>query len=167
MDLTDFYVNSITPPDEVLARIDERASMGALGDLGAYTRFKAAVALGDAAKGGGARGATPRRAGMGVGLGAGFGVQMAGAPWPTRCGPPAAAGGGAAAAAAGGFCARCGGALPAGRASAPAAARRGVSAVPSAAAVPAGARFCPGCGAPPGPAPAGVCARECCQQRPC
>ena len=50
VDLSDFYINSITPPDEVLARLDDRASMGAVGDLGAYTRFKAAVAMGDAAR---------------------------------------------------------------------------------------------------------------------
>jgi membrane protease subunit (stomatin/prohibitin family) len=48
--LADFYVNSVTPPDEVLARLDERASMGAVGDLAAYTRFKAAAAMGDAAR---------------------------------------------------------------------------------------------------------------------
>ncbi len=122
VDLSDFYVSSITPPDDVLARIDERASMGAVGDLAAYTRFKAATALGDAAKGGGAGGGAAA-AGMGVGLGAGFGVQMAGA-LAEAMRAPAAGGAAGAAVAGGGFCARCGGALP------------------------AGARFCPGCGAP-------------------
>jgi membrane protease subunit (stomatin/prohibitin family) len=59
VDLSDFYVASVTPPDEVLARLDERAAMGAIGDLSAYARFKAAVAMGDAAKaeGGGGAGA--------------------------------------------------------------------------------------------------------------
>ncbi len=95
VDLSDFYINSVTPPDEVLARLDERASMGAVGDLSAYTRFKAAVALGDAARADGGAGGTAA-AGMGVGLGAGFGVQMAGALSEAMKG--GAAGGGAAAA---------------------------------------------------------------------
>ncbi|HNX50590.1 MAG TPA: SPFH domain-containing protein, partial [Thermoanaerobaculaceae bacterium] len=108
VDLSDFYVNSITPPDEVLQRLDERASMGAVGDLGAYTRFKAAVALGEAAKGGGGGGNAG--AGLGVGLGAGFGVQMASALGDAMRGaPPAPTGAaGGAAAASGGFCASCG-----------------------------------------------------------
>ena len=45
VDLTDFYVNSITPPDEVQAKIDERAAMGALGDMDTYMRYKAAQAI--------------------------------------------------------------------------------------------------------------------------
>jgi membrane protease subunit (stomatin/prohibitin family) len=35
-DLSDFYIASITPPDEALSRLDEHASMGAVADLGAY-----------------------------------------------------------------------------------------------------------------------------------
>jgi membrane protease subunit (stomatin/prohibitin family) len=146
VDLSDFYVASITPPDEVLARIDERASMGAVGDLGAYTRFKAAVAMGDAARanGGGAGGAA---AGLGVGLGAGFGVQMASAVTEA-----AKTGGGAPqstpAAASAGFCAGCGAALPAGARFCPGCGR--AAAVASCKAchqpLPAGARFCPACG---------------------
>ncbi len=150
VDLSDFYVNSITPPDEVLARLDERASMGAVGDLASYTRFKAAVALGDAARADGASGGGAA-AGLGVGLGAGFGVQMAGALTEAMRG---AGGGGAAAAAA--ICARCGKPVPAGARFCPA------CGAPLAASVcprcqqpmPAGARFCPGCGAPLAPATA-------------
>lgn len=138
VDLTDFYVNSITPPDEVLARLDERASMGAIGDLGAYTRFKAAVAIGDAAKAEG--GGNTAAAGLGIGLGAGFGVQMATAlTEATRAG---AAGVGAAGAGAGVVGAGAG-AVGAG---AGAVAAPGGTCSKCGAAMPAGARFCPGCG---------------------
>lgn len=69
LSIENFRVNAITPPEAVQQAIDERSRMGALGDLGAYTRLKAAEALGDAARnpGGGA-------AGAGVGLGAGLGM---------------------------------------------------------------------------------------------
>jgi membrane protease subunit (stomatin/prohibitin family) len=151
VDLSDFYINSITPPDEVLARLDDRASMGAVGDLGAYTRFKAAVAMGDAARANGQGGGAS--AGLGVGLGAGFGVQMAGAL--TEAMRNGAAGGGGVASI--GACARCGNPVPAGARFCP-----GCGAPLVAAAcprcqqpVPAGARFCPACGVPmtPGAAP--------------
>ncbi len=155
VDLSDFYIASITPPDEVLARLDERAGMGAVGDLGAYTRFKSAVAMGDAAKsegGGGAAG------GLGVGLGAGFGVQMASAVADTmRGGGAAGAGGsaqapaasGAAAAAGARFCPSCGSRLPDGARFCPGCGGR-LAAVACAACgepLPDDARFCPGCGA--------------------
>jgi membrane protease subunit (stomatin/prohibitin family) len=153
VDLSDFYINSITPPDEVLARLDERASMGAVGDLSAYTRFKVAVALGDAARADGGAGGTAA-AGMGVGLGAGFGVQMAGALSEAMKG---GAGGGAAAAGAA-TCARCGNPVPAGSRFCP------TCGVPAAVSpcprcrqpVPPGAKFCPYCGSPvvPGASPA-------------
>lgn len=148
VDLSDFYVNSITPPDEVLQRLDERASMGAVGDLGAYTRFKAAVAMGDAATANGGGGTAG--AGMGIGLGAGFGVQMAGALGEALKGGVASAGGaaGGAAAAAGGFCADCGGALPVGARFCPACGKPagGSTCAACQQPLPAGARFCSACG---------------------
>ena len=54
--LTDFFVNAITPPEDVQKVLDERTAMAAVGDPDAYLRFKAARALGDAAAaaGGGA-----------------------------------------------------------------------------------------------------------------
>ncbi|HVN75259.1 MAG TPA: SPFH domain-containing protein [Thermoanaerobaculaceae bacterium] len=151
VDLSDFYINSITPPDEVLARLDDRAAMGAVGDLAAYTRFKAAVAMGDAARANGQGGGAS--AGLGVGLGAGFGVQMAGALTVAMRGGVAGGGGAAAA----GACARCGNPVP------PAARFCPSCGTPQTATacprchqpVPAGARFCPACGAPvtPGATP--------------
>ncbi len=65
-----FYITAITVPEEVEKAIDERAQMGALGDLAAYMRFKAARAMGDAARAEGAGGL----AGAGLGLGAGVGL---------------------------------------------------------------------------------------------
>ena len=71
-----FQINAVTPPDEVMARIDERTGMAALGDMNTYTQFQAAQAMRDAAQneGGGA-------AATGAGLGAGMamGQAMAGA----------------------------------------------------------------------------------------
>lgn len=71
--LVDFYINAITPPEEVQKRIDERSAMGALGDMNQYMRFKTATAMGDAATNQGGGGA----AGAGVGMGAGLGMGMA------------------------------------------------------------------------------------------
>jgi len=65
-----FYITAITVPEEVEKAIDERAQMGAIGDLAAYMRFKAARAMGDAARAEGAGGL----AGAGLGLGAGVGL---------------------------------------------------------------------------------------------
>jgi membrane protease subunit (stomatin/prohibitin family) len=97
------YVNAITPTEETSKAIDERASMGAIGDMDMYLKFKAARAMGDAAvnpSGG---------AGAGVGLGAGIGLgagmanlfgqamnpaqqQAAPAPQPAAPAAPAASG---------------------------------------------------------------------------
>ncbi len=73
-----FYITAITVPEDVEKAIDERASMGAIGDMDAYLRFKAARALGDAAAqpGGGAGGLTG--AGLGLGAGVGLGGVLAG-----------------------------------------------------------------------------------------
>jgi membrane protease subunit (stomatin/prohibitin family) len=70
--MVDFYINAITPPEEVQKRIDERSAMGALGDMNQYMRFKTATAMGDAAASGAGGGA----AGAGVGMGAGLGMGM-------------------------------------------------------------------------------------------
>ena len=74
LELVDLYVNRITPPEEVQRALDERTGMAAVGDLDAYLKFKAAGALGDAARTGGNGGA----AGLGIGVGAGLGVMLPG-----------------------------------------------------------------------------------------
>ncbi|MEM6327147.1 MAG: SPFH domain-containing protein [Bacteroidota bacterium] len=65
--LSDLMVENISLPPEVEKAMDERTSMGVIGNLGAYTQFQAAKAMGTAAAnpGGGA-------AAAGVGLGAGM-----------------------------------------------------------------------------------------------
>jgi membrane protease subunit (stomatin/prohibitin family) len=68
------YITSVNVPPEVEKAIDERASMGAIGDMDTYMRFKAARALGDAAQAGGEGGSFT---GMGVGMGAGMGLGSA------------------------------------------------------------------------------------------
>ena len=72
--LTSIYVEYIGPTEETAKAIDERASMGALGDMGAYMQFQAAKAMRDAAQQPGGGGAST---GMGLGAGMGMGAAMA------------------------------------------------------------------------------------------
>ena len=98
--LKTLYVNSISPTEETAKAIDERASMGAIGDMNKYLQYQTAKGIRDAAASGGGG-----MAGAGVGLGAGVGMgavmaqqmaQMTGA----QAAQPAAPGAPAAAAAA-------------------------------------------------------------------
>lgn len=68
LDLTDFVINSISPPEEVQKAIDARSSMSAIGDLRSYTLYQAANGI--AGAGGEAGGAAA------LGMGAGFGMMM-------------------------------------------------------------------------------------------
>lgn len=74
MELVDFLIGAITPPEEVQKMIDERAGMGAIGNMQQYMAFKAARGIEAAASnpGGEAGGAAS------LGLGAGFGMMMPG-----------------------------------------------------------------------------------------
>ena len=159
VDLTDFYINSVTPPDEVQEKMDERAAMGAVGDMNTYMQFKAAQAIQDAAQGGGGAGGEgggAASAGMGLGLGAGFGAMMPG--MIAGAMQQAQAGGGGAAAAApaagaaqvsgGSFCTECGGAVPAAGKFCPNCGhtQAGTGCSGCGQPVPDGAKFCPNCG---------------------
>ncbi len=73
LEISDLVINSITPPEDVQKMIDERAGMGAVGDMGKFMQFKAAKAMEKAAEKGG-----EASSGMGMGLGAGFGMMMPG-----------------------------------------------------------------------------------------
>jgi membrane protease subunit (stomatin/prohibitin family) len=70
------YVTTISPPEEVSKRIDERTGMGVVGNMNQYLQYQTAQAIGGigegAAQGGG--GGAGDAAGLGVGLGAGMGV---------------------------------------------------------------------------------------------
>ncbi|RMF26774.1 MAG: SPFH domain-containing protein [Chloroflexi bacterium] len=71
IDLRAVYVNSISPTEETAKAIEERAAMGAIGDMQRYMQFQAARAMRDAAQQPGGV------AGAGVGLGAGVGMGAA------------------------------------------------------------------------------------------
>ena len=68
--LKQMFIQSVSPTEDTQKAIDERASMGAIGNMQAYMQFKAARALGDAAQAGG----EGSLAGAGLGLGAGVGL---------------------------------------------------------------------------------------------
>jgi len=116
LEMTDFFVGAITPPDDVQKVIDERTGMAAVGDPNAYLKFKAAQAMGDAAKNPSGDGGAS--AGIGLGVGAGIGMAVAGM-MKDAMAPGSAAG---AAGGTGAFCASCGARFP------------------------DGAKFCSGCG---------------------
>ena len=73
LELENVQVQSLSLPDELQQRLDERIGMGVVGDLGRYTQYQAARAIPiAAANAGGAAGA-----GVGVGAGAALGQGMA------------------------------------------------------------------------------------------
>jgi membrane protease subunit (stomatin/prohibitin family) len=72
VELIDFLINAITPPDDVQKVIDERTGMGVVGNMNQYMQYKAARSLEEAAQNpGGSAGAA---AGIGMGAGLGFAV---------------------------------------------------------------------------------------------
>lgn len=68
IEVTKFYIENISLPEEVEKALDRRASMGALGDPARYMQFQAAEALRDAAQN------ESGGAGLGASLGAGFAI---------------------------------------------------------------------------------------------
>ncbi len=72
LELAKFLVENINVPEAVQKAIDQRASMGAVGNLQAYTQFQAANAIGDAARNPGGLAS----AGVGIGAGVAMGQQM-------------------------------------------------------------------------------------------
>jgi membrane protease subunit (stomatin/prohibitin family) len=74
--LKQLYIVSVSPTEETSKAIDEAASMGAIGDMDSYMKFKAARAIGDAALNeGAAAGAAQTGLGLGAGTGAGAGAH--------------------------------------------------------------------------------------------
>lgn len=77
LNLKALYVTSITPPEEVAKRIDERSGMGVIGNMNQYMQYQAAQAVGNIGGGSGGEGGgggIADAAGAGLGLGAGMGV---------------------------------------------------------------------------------------------
>jgi membrane protease subunit (stomatin/prohibitin family) len=122
LELRSFQIGAITPPEEVQKRIDERSSMGVLGDMRAYTQFQTAQAIGNVGEGGEGGGTLSEGAGLGAGLGVGMAMSEAIRESMRQQSQPAPATAGASPAAGARFCSNCG------------------------QAVPAGAKFCPSCG---------------------
>jgi membrane protease subunit (stomatin/prohibitin family) len=69
--LDSFLIQSVSLPDELQKRLDERIGMGIVGDLGNYTRYQVAQSIPTAAA------APGGAAGAGVGLGAGVAMGQA------------------------------------------------------------------------------------------
>ena len=69
LEMPELYIENISLPPEVEKVLDQRTSMGIVGDLNKFTQFSAAQAMQKAAEGGG-------EGGMGAGLGAGMGMGM-------------------------------------------------------------------------------------------
>lgn len=69
LELTDFVINNISPPEEVQKAIDARSSMAAIGDLRSYTVYQAANGLGRAGSAEGGAAGSAAAIGMGAGLG--------------------------------------------------------------------------------------------------
>jgi membrane protease subunit (stomatin/prohibitin family) len=78
LELVEFFINAISPPEEVQKAIDARSSMGAIGDLQAYTVYQAANSMRNIADQGGAGAGGAAAAPMGMGMGAGFGMMLPG-----------------------------------------------------------------------------------------
>lgn len=150
LELVDFLIGSISPPEEVQKLIDEKSGMQAIGDMNTYMQFKAAKSMEEAAKNpsGGAS------AGVGLGMGAGMGMMIPGmlnqAMQQGQSGHAAPSGAAAAAIA----CAACGQGNPATsrfcQGCGKPLAAPGVPCPACNAANPAGAKFCNGCGKPLG-----------------
>lgn len=124
LELIDFLIEAITPPEEVMAMIDQRAGMEAAGDLRKFLQFRTAQAIGQMPQAGGGAG-DAAAAGVGIGAGVGMGAAMAGAMRDAFTAPPQ---------------------QPA-AAPQPDAAAAGGTTCPQGHPVPAGAKFCPQCGA--------------------
>ena len=72
LELTTFFLQSLSLPEEVQERLDRASSMHIVGDMQRYTQFEAAESLGDAARNPGGAAA----AGVGIGAGLSMGQAM-------------------------------------------------------------------------------------------
>lgn len=71
LSLHDFYINSISVPEEVQLVIDQRSGMSAIGNMDEFMKYKIALSLENASQNEGTVGST-----MGAGVGAGMGMGM-------------------------------------------------------------------------------------------
>jgi membrane protease subunit (stomatin/prohibitin family) len=90
LELRRFYINAITVPEGLERQLDQAGGVNAMGGLGDYTRYKAAEALGDAARAGGdGLAGAGVQFGVGANLGALMGQTLAGALQPPQQAPQA------------------------------------------------------------------------------
>lgn len=164
IDLVDFFITSITPPEAVEKAIDERSQIAALGDLDKFLKMKAGRAMESAGAGDGG-GSGMVGLGAGAGVGAGLGMMLPGMIYESlkgRAGGPASGGAAAGPGGAEGvacpachtpvtpdarFCPRCGHSLVAGERCAKCHAPLSPD-----------AKFCANCGAAAGTKP-GTCSK--------
>jgi membrane protease subunit (stomatin/prohibitin family) len=146
IDLKTLFVSNVSPTEETAKAIDERAAMGAIGNMQAYLQFKTARAVEQAAMASGEGGGGFAQMGAGMGAGVGMGAMMAGMMGQAMQGGAAAAGAagtmpcpscGNPVATGAKFCNHCG-------------AKIGGSMICAncKADVPSGSKFCPNCGNP-------------------
>jgi membrane protease subunit (stomatin/prohibitin family) len=133
--LEGFQVQNISLPEELQKRLDERIGMGIVGDMGRYTQFQTAQSIPVAAANEGGVAGAGAGLGAGVAMGQAIGQAMSRTTTPPSGGAPPAAP-----------------APPGGPGGAPAAPAAGAASSTAACArcarpLPAGARFCPECGA--------------------
>jgi excisionase family DNA binding protein len=76
--LKQMFLGSVSPTEETQKAIDERASMGAIGNMQAYMQYQAAKSMRDAASQPGGEGGSGASTGVGLGAGFGLGAGMAG-----------------------------------------------------------------------------------------
>lgn len=72
LELLNFIIHAITPPEEVQKAIDARSAMGAVGDLNSFVKYQAAHSMAALAVGGGGGDSGA----MGMGMGAGLGMML-------------------------------------------------------------------------------------------
>jgi len=76
--LKQMFLGSVSPTEETQKAIDERASMGAIGNMQAYMQYQAAKSMRDAASQPGGEAGSGASTGVGLGAGIGLGAGMAG-----------------------------------------------------------------------------------------
>ena len=87
LSIPEFYIENVSLPEAVEKVLDKRTSMGIVGDLGKYTQYQAAEALGQPGTGAGSAMASGMGLGMGAQMGARMGAQMGHAPGPWGAAP--------------------------------------------------------------------------------
>lgn len=73
--LHDFYINSISVPEEVQSMIDQRSGMSAVGNMDEFMKYKVAMSIENASQNQGDTGSMTS-AGLGAGIGMGMGFSM-------------------------------------------------------------------------------------------